>query len=66
VAKFVPGPVPLGNVVREFNIGNTRVIVCSDAYEKRSRAEQLQSIDNIGRIWGEAERNRILKEALNL
>jgi len=56
----------LGNVVREFNIGNTRVIVCSDAYEKRSRAEQLQSIDNIGRIWGEAERNRILKEALNL
>lgn len=52
--KFVPGSVPVGNVVKDYYIGNTRVIICDDAYRGRSGDEIRASLSNISRIASEA------------
>lgn len=60
MAKFVPGPVPPGNVVRDYYDGKTRIIICDDAYRNRSAEEQQQSWKNFCRIASEALHNQEL------
>ena len=64
VAKLAPGPVPLGNVVKDYYIGKTHVIICDDAYRNRTIEEQRKSLDNLSRIASEALRNQMIAEAL--
>jgi hypothetical protein len=61
--KFVPGPPPLGNVVMEFKLGDTRVRICDDAYRNRTPEEQRQSLRNVDRIATEAYIHCLTKEA---
>lgn len=58
MAKSVSGPVPLGNVVRDYRDGDTRVIVCDDAYRDRSAEEQRKSWERLCRIASEALYNQ--------
>ena len=58
LANHVTGPVPMGNVVRDYYDGNTHVIICDDAYRDRSRAEQKQSWENLCRIASHALHNQ--------
>lgn len=62
--KLTPSPFPLGNIVFETYIGNTRCIVCDDfcpvGEETLKRTEQSKI--NIGRIWYEAEKSNLLRQ----
>lgn len=64
MAKFSPDAVPLGNVVFETYIGNTRCIVCDDfcPLGEQTRKRTEQSKINIGRIWYEAEKAKLLQK----
>lgn len=61
---LTPCPVPRGNVVFETYIGNTRCIICDDfcpaGEETFKRTEQSKI--NIGRIWYEAEKTKLMQQ----
>jgi hypothetical protein len=48
----------MGNIVRDYYDGNTRVIICDDAYRNRSAEEQRKSWENLCRIASEALHNQ--------
>lgn len=65
--KRQPGPPPLGHVVKEFTIGNTRVKICDDYCRNQTREEAEQIMRNFCRVClpylQQAEYKRMQEEA---
>lgn len=49
MAKVI-GPVPEGNVVEIFKLGNTTIKICDDAYRNRTEEDIQRSLKNIAQI----------------
>jgi len=42
--------VPIGNVVKEYKIGNTRIKICDDAYRNKTPEEVQEILRRIAQI----------------
>ena len=51
--------IELGNVVRDFYIGNTHILICDDYYRDRTKEEEDAIMENIARL---AWESRLLAE----
>jgi len=49
MAKVI-GPVPEGNVVEVFKLGNTTIKICDDAYRDRTEEDIQRSLEIIAQI----------------
>lgn len=49
--KEIYTPMQPENVAEKFNIGNTKIIICDDAYRDRTSFEKQGTLDSIADIW---------------